>query len=296
MKQKIWITNIMYPTVYTDDSKTMIDFTRNKDNVTVPNHSKVFTDKDKMEAYVENYENTVGIVSVCEDEIEVAEEDISNNESLNTANEKLNIISENLLSLFSGTPPITSVKKVFNSNTVWVAIITEFTRKNKDMKFEFSHNNIIGLYKNSDDAKRVADTVSDEIKEKACGFKDCLRYIEANVIPVMMPLLPKDEVNEPDNSYLMPYYKDHLFAVVELTEYKTQTNSSVNAIFVSEKNAMKYADELLKRLNAQKHRTVVKSYRVNVQPIPKEDIEQPGGNLPVPDGWCLPPKKEDLQP
>ena len=111
MKQKIWITNIMYPTVYTDDSKTMIDFTRNKDNVTVPNHSKVFTDKDKMEAYVENYENTVGIVSVCEDEIEVAEEDISNNESLNTANEKLNIISENLLSLFSGTPPITSVKK-----------------------------------------------------------------------------------------------------------------------------------------------------------------------------------------
>ena len=296
MRQKIWITNIMYPTVYTDDDKTMIDFTRNKDNVTVPNHSKVFTDKDKMEAYVENYENTVGIVSVCEDEIEVAEEDISNNESLNTANEKLNIISENLLSLFSGTPPITSVKKVFNSNTVWVAIITEFTRKNKDMKFEFSHNNIIGLYKNSDDAKRVADTVSDEIKEKAWGFKDGLRYIEANVIPVMMPLLPKDEVNEPDNSYLMPYYKDHLFAVVELTEYKTQTNSSVNAIFVSEKNAMKYADELLKRLNAQKHRTVVKSYRVNVQPIPKEDIEQPGGNLPVLDGWCLPPKKEDLQP
>ena len=288
MKQKIWITNIMYPTVYTDDSKTMIDFTRNKDNVTVPNHSKVFTDKDKMEAYVENYENTVGIVSVCEDEIDVAEEDISNNESLNTANEKLNIISENLLSLFSGTPPITSVKKVFNSNTVWVAIITEFTRKNKDMKFEFSYNNIIGLYKNSDDAKRVADTVSNEIKEKAWGFKDGLRYIEANVIPVMMPLLPKDEVNEPDNSYLMPYYKDHLFAVIELSE---QTNGSVTAIFVSEENARKYADELLDRLNEEKHRTVVKSYRVLVQPIPKEDIEKPGGNTPNPASWCLPPKE-----
>lgn len=184
MKQKIWITNIMYPTIYTDDSKTDIDFTRNKSNVTVPNHSRVFTDKGKMEAYVASYENTVGIVSVCEDEIEI------------------------------------------NSNEV-----------NND---EMASNKID---------------------------------------------------NEPDNSRLIPYYKDHLFAVIELSEYKEQTNGSVTAIFVSEKNAKKYADELLYHLNAEKHRTVVKSYRVLVQPIPKEDIEKPGVNTPVTDGWYLPPKK-----
>lgn len=147
------------------------------------------------------------------------------------------------------------------------------------------------MYKNPDDARRVADTVYNEIKEKAWGFKDGLRNIEANVIPVMMPLLPKEEVNEPDNSHLMPYYKDHLFAVVELTEYKEQTNGSVTAIFVSEENANKYADELLEHLNEEKHRTVVKSYRVLVQPIPKKDIEKPGVNTPVTDGWYLPPKK-----
>lgn len=184
MKQKIWITNIMYPTVYTDDDKTMIDFAKNKSSVTVPNHSKVFTDKDKMKAYVENYENTVGIVSVCEDEIEVNGDEVNNDE-----------------------------------------------------------------------------IVSNKID------------------------------NEPDNSYLMPYYKDHLFAVIELTEFKENTCGSVNAIFVSEKNANKYADELLNRLNAEKHRTVVKSYRVLVQPIPKEDIEKPGEHIPTTDGWCLPPKK-----
>lgn len=94
-----------------------------------------------------------------------------------------------------------------------------------------------------------------------------------------------------NSSNLIPYYKNHLFAVIILSEYEKQTNGSVAAIFVSEKNARKYADDLLNRLNVQKSRTVVKSYRVQVQPIPKEDIEKPGGNVPTPDGWCLPPKK-----
>jgi hypothetical protein len=285
----------MYPTVYTDDSKTLIDFSRNKDNVTVPNHSKAFTDKDKMKAYVENYENTVGIVSVCEDEIEVTEEDISNSEGLNTIDENLNTISRDLLSLFSRTPPINSVEDVFNNNAIWVVVVTEFTRKNKDMKFEFSHNNIFGLYKNSDDAKNVANIVCDEIKERAWGFKEGLRHIEVNTIPFIMPPSVKRKDNKTDsdtnNSRLIPYFKDHLFAVIELSEYKEQTNGSVTAIFVSEENARKYADELLGRLNEEKHRTVVKSYRVLVQPIPKEDIEKPGGNTPDPVSWCLPPKK-----
>lgn len=94
-----------------------------------------------------------------------------------------------------------------------------------------------------------------------------------------------------NNTNLIPYYKNHLFAVIILSEYEKQTNGSVAAIFVSEKNARKYADDLLNRLNAEKHRTVVKSYRVLVQPIPKEDIEKPGVNTPVTDGWYLPPKK-----
>ena len=94
-----------------------------------------------------------------------------------------------------------------------------------------------------------------------------------------------------NSSNLIPYYKNHLFAVIILSEYEKQTNGSVAAIFVSEKNAKKYADDLLNRLNAQKSRTVVKSYRVNVHPIPKEDIEKPDKNMPIPDGWCLPPKK-----
>ena len=105
-----------------------------------------------------------------------------------------------------------------------------------------------------------------------------------------------DEINSEidsniNSSNLIPYYKNHLFAVIILSEYEKQTNGSVAAIFVSEKNAKKYADDLLNRLNAQKSRTVVKSYRVQVQPIPKEDIEKPGENVPIPDGWCLPPKK-----
>lgn len=97
--------------------------------------------------------------------------------------------------------------------------------------------------------------------------------------------------NDTNNSRLIPQYKNHLFAVIELAEYKEQTHGSVTAIFVSEENARKYADELLDRLNTEKHRTVVKSYRVLVQPIPKEDIEKPGVNTPVTDGWYLPPKK-----
>ena len=101
-----------------------------------------------------------------------------------------------------------------------------------------------------------------------------------------------NEIKSDTNSTnLISSYKDHLFAVVKLTEFEEQTNGSVAAIFVSERNAYKYADELLRRLDAEKHRTVVKSYRVNVQPIPKGDIEKPGENIPVPDGWCLPPKK-----
>lgn len=94
-----------------------------------------------------------------------------------------------------------------------------------------------------------------------------------------------------NSSNLIPYYKNHLFAIIILSEYEKQTNGSVAAIFVSEKNARKYADDLLNRLNAQKSRTVVKSYRVQVQPIPKEDIEKPGENVPIPDSWCLTPKK-----
>ena len=94
-----------------------------------------------------------------------------------------------------------------------------------------------------------------------------------------------------NSSNLIPYYKSHLFAVIILSEYEKQTNGSVAAIFVSEKNARKYANNLLNRLNVQKSRTVVKSHRVLVQPIPKEDIEKPGKNMPIPDGWCLPPKK-----
>lgn len=97
--------------------------------------------------------------------------------------------------------------------------------------------------------------------------------------------------NDTNNSHLLPGYKDHLFAVIELAEFKEQTNGSVTAIFVSEENAKKYADELLEHLNEEKHRTVVKSYRVLVQPIPKKDIEKPGVNTPVTDGWYLPPKK-----
>jgi hypothetical protein len=94
-----------------------------------------------------------------------------------------------------------------------------------------------------------------------------------------------------NSSNLIPYYKNHLFAVIILSEYEKQTNGSVAAIFVSEKDAKKYADDLLNRLNEEKHRTVVKSYRVLVQPIPKEDIEKPGEHIPTTDGWCLPPKK-----
>ena len=94
-----------------------------------------------------------------------------------------------------------------------------------------------------------------------------------------------------NSSNLIPYYKNHLFAVIILSEYEKQTNGSVAAIFVSEKKAKKYADDLLNRLNAQKSRTVVKSYRVQVQPIPKEDIEKPGMNIPDLNTWCIKSKK-----
>lgn len=295
MEKKVWVTNLMYPAVYTDDSKTIIDFSKNKSNVIVDNYSKVFTNKNKMQAYIASHKNTAGILTVSEEIIKVDDEDISNNEGLNTVDENLNTISRDLLSLFSRTPPITSVDDVFNSNAIWVVVVTEFTRKNKDMKFEFSHNNIFGLYKNPDDARSVADTVYNEIKERAWGFKEGLRNIEINTIPVVMPTLVEQKDNETNsntnNSRLIPDYKNHLFAVIELSEYKEQTNASVTAIFVSEENARKYADELLEHLNAEKHRTVVKSYRVLVQPIPKEDIEKPGMNTPVTDGWYLPPKK-----
>lgn len=294
MEKKVWVTNLMYPAVYTDDSKTIIDFSKNKSNVIVDNYSKVFTNKNKMQAYIADHKNTAGILTVSEEIIEV-DEDVSDSEGLNTIDENLNAINRDLLSLFSRTPPITSVDDVFNNNAIWVVVVTEFTRKNKDMKFEFSHNNIFGLYKEPDDARRVADTVCDEIKERAWGFKEGLRNIEVNTIPVIMPTPVKRENNETDsdtnNSRLIPQYKKHLFAVIELAEYKEQTHGSVTAIFVSEENARKYADELLEHLNTEKHRTVVKSYRVLVQPIPKEDIEKPGVNTPVTDGWYLPPKK-----
>ena len=294
MKQKIWITNLMYPAVYTDDSKTTIDFSKNKSNVIVDSYSEVFTNRNKMQAYIASHKNTAGILTVSEKIIKV-DDDISDSEGLNTIDENLNTISRDLLSLFSRTPPINSVEEVFNSNAIWVVVLTEFTRKNKDMKFEFSNNKIFGLYKNSDDAKNVADIVCDEIREKAWGFKEGLRRIEANTIPYIMPPFIKRKDNETDsdtnNSRLIPYFKDHLFAVIELSEYKEQTNGSVTAIFVSEENARKYADELLDLINAEKHRTVVKSYRVLVQPIPKEDIEKPGGNAPDTASWCLPPKK-----
>lgn len=294
MEKKIWVTNLMYPAVYTDDSKTVIDFSKNKSNVTVDSYSEVFTNKNKMQAYIASHKNTAGILTVSEKIIKV-DDDVSDSEGLNTIDENLNIISRDLLSLFSRTPPVTSVEDVFNSNCIWVVVVTEFRRKNKDTKFEFSHNNIFGLYKNSDDAKNVADIVCDEIRERAWGFKEGLRRIEVNTIPFIMPPSVKRKDNETDsdtnNSRLIPHYKDHLFAVIELSEYKEQTNGSVTAIFVSEENANKYADELLEHLNEEKHRTVVKSYRVLVQPIPKKDIEKPGVNTPVADGWYLPPKK-----
>lgn len=294
MEKKIWVTNLMYPAVYTDDSKTIIDFSKNKSNVTVDSYSEVFTNKNKMQAYIASHKNTAGILTVSEKTIK-ADEDVSDSEGLNTIDENLNTINRDLLSLFSRTPPITSIDDVFNSNAIWVVVVTEFTRKSKDMKFEFSHNNIFGLYKNSDDAKNVADIVCDEIRERAWGFKEGLRHIEVNTIPFIMPPSVKMKDNKTDsdtnNSRLIPYFKDHLFAVIELSEYKEQTNGSVTAIFVSEENARKYADELLDHLNEEKHRTVVKSYRVLVQPIPKKDIEKPGVNTPVTDGWYLPPKK-----
>lgn len=294
MEKKIWVTNLMYPAVYTDDSKTTIDFSKNKSNVIVDNYSEVFTNRDKMQAYIASHKNTAGILTVSEKAIKV-DEDVSDSEGLNTIDENLNTISRDLLSLFSRTPPITSVEDVFNSNCIWVVVVTEFTRKSKDMKFEFSHNNIFGLYKNSVDAKSVVDIVCDEIRERAWGFKEGLRSIEANTIPFIMPPSVKRKDNKTDsdtnNSSLLPGYKNHLFAVIELSEYKEQTNGSVTAIFVSEENARKYADELLDRLNKEKHRTVVKSYRVLVQPIPKEDIEKLGGNTPDPASWCLPPKE-----
>jgi hypothetical protein len=292
MEKKIWVTNLMYPAVYTDDSKTIIDFSKNKSNVIVDSYNEVFTNQNKMQAYIASHKNTAGILTVSEKIIKVGDEDLN---TVDEKDEKLNTISRDLLSLFSRTPPVTSVEDVFNSNTIWVVVATEFTRKNKDMKFEFSHNNIFGLYKNPDDARHVADTVYDEIKERAWGFKEGLRDIEVNTIPVVMPTSVEQKDNETNsntnNSRLIPQYKDHLFAVIELSEYKEQTNGSVTAIFVSEENAKKYADELLEHLNAEKHRTIVKSYRVLVQPIPKEDIEKPGVNTPVTDGWYLPPKK-----
>lgn len=94
-----------------------------------------------------------------------------------------------------------------------------------------------------------------------------------------------------NNSNLLKGYNNHLFAVIILTEYDKQTNGSVAAIFVSSQNAKKYADELLNRLNAEKSMTVVKSYRVQVQPIPKEDIEKPGMNIPDLNTWCIKSKK-----
>ena len=94
-----------------------------------------------------------------------------------------------------------------------------------------------------------------------------------------------------NNSNLLKGYNNYLFAVIILTEYDKQTNGSVAAIFVSSQNAKKYADELLNRLNAEKSMTVVKSYRVQVQPIPKEDIEQPGMNIPDLNTWCIKSKK-----
>lgn len=105
-----------------------------------------------------------------------------------------------------------------------------------------------------------------------------------------------DEINseiksDTNNTNLLQGYNNHLFAVIILTEYEKQTNGSVAAIFVSSQNAKKYADELLIRLNAEKSRTVVKSYRVQVQPIPKEDIEKPGMNIPDLNTWCIKNKK-----
>lgn len=87
-----------------------------------------------------------------------------------------------------------------------------------------------------------------------------------------------------NNSSFIPIYNNHLFAVVKLTEFEEQTNGSVAAIFVSEQSAKKYADELREHLNS-KNFTVVKSYRVHVQPIPNVDIEKPGVNTPDPTSW-----------
>ena len=199
MKQKVWIVNTIYPIVFQDDTRTMVDFTKSKRNMQLDTYTRIFTNEENVKNFIaNNQEHDYKFINVCEDEIDV---------NVNGINRKIN------------------------------------NQVNKEIDSE------------------VNTEVNNEVNSVA------------------------------NNSHLLSGYKDHLFAVIELSEYKELTNASVTAIFVSEENARKYADELLEHLNAEKHRTVVKSYRVLVQPIPKEDIEKPGINTPVTDGWYLPPKK-----
>ena len=183
MKQKVWIINTIYPLVFQDDTRAMVDFTKSKRNMQLDTYTRIFTTEEKLKNYIaNNQEHDYKFVNVYKDEIEVNDNEISKeiNSDVNTE---------------------------VNSNT--------------------------------------------------------------------------------NNSSLIPRYKDHLFAVIKLTEYDEQTNGSVAAIFVSEESAKKYADELINHLNAGISETVVKSYRVVVQPIPKEDIEKPDVSTPDPTSWCV---------
>ena len=193
-------------------------------------------------------------------------------------------------------------QKVWVVNTTYPIVFkddtfveADFTKNKRNMRLDtytriFTDEEGAKSYiaNNPDHNYKFVSVCEDEIDINTSGINN---KVNKEIDSEVNTEVNNEVTSDTNNSYLMPHYKDHLFAVVELTEYKETTDSSVNAIFVSEINARKYADELLDRLNAEKHRTIVKSYRVNVQPIPKEDIEKPGANIPTPDGWCLPPKK-----
>ena len=193
-------------------------------------------------------------------------------------------------------------QKVWVVNTTYPIVFkddtfveADFTKNKRNMKLDtytriFTDEEGARSYiaNNPDHNYKFVSVCEDEIDVNVNGIN---REINNEVNKEINSEVNTEVKSDTNNSRLLPGYKDHLFAVIELAEYKEQTNGSVTAIFVSEENANKYADELLEHLNAEKHRTVVKSYRVLVQPIPKEDIEKPGVNTPVTDGWCLPPKK-----
>jgi hypothetical protein len=193
-------------------------------------------------------------------------------------------------------------QKVWVVNTTYPIVFkddtfveADFTKNKRNMKLDtytriFTDEEGVKSYtaNNQDHNYKFVSVCEDEIDVNVNGIN---RENSSEVSKETNSEVNNEVKSDTNNSRLLPGYKDHLFAVIELAEFKEQTNGSVTAIFVSEENAKKYADELLEHLNEEKHRTVVKSYRVLVQPIPKKDIEKPGVNTPVTDGWYLPPKK-----